>query len=214
MARKPIELEVSGMLTPRERLWAAARKLREFTLVEWQDATKPVVRLDTCETYLRSLVKAGHVVATEPPKLASSRKGFAQSRYRVAKDTLDAPRVGRDGAKVVQGGATLAMWRAMRVLKSFDYHDIQRAASMPAGLGNQVLVVSPQTAKTYVSLLARAGYFKLLTAAKPGTAARYRLANYTGAHAPAVTRRKTVFDRNTGNFMWQESAQEVVDALE
>jgi hypothetical protein len=205
MARKPIQLERSGMLTQRERLWAAARKLRRFTLMQWQDATKPVVRLQTCKTYLASLVRSGHLVQDGEEQ---ANRGFPQTCYRIAKDTLDAPRVTREGKPVTQGQTTLAMWRAMQVLKSFDWHDVQRAASLPAA------PVPAETAKSYVAALARAGYFLQLQPAKPGTAARYRLVRKTGAHPPAITRRKTVFDRNTGEFTWQESAQEVVDGIE
>lgn len=206
MARKPIELERSGMQTPRERLWSAARKLRRFTLMDWQDATKPVVRIQTCKTYLESLVRSGHLVQDGQVPTA---RGFAQTFYRIAKDTLDAPRVDRAGKPVTQGQTTLAMWRAMQILRSFDWHDVQRAATLPG-----TPQVPAETAKAYVLALARAGYFQELQPGKPGTAARYRLIRKTGPHAPAITRRKTVFDRNTGDFAWQESAQEVVDGLE
>ncbi|MBX3588769.1 MAG: hypothetical protein KF796_19225 [Ramlibacter sp.] len=213
MARKPIELELSGLLTPRERLWAAARKLRTFTLIEWQDATKPVVRIATCETYLRCLLNAGYL-APDLTCTPRRRRGFAERRYQIVKDSYDAPRVARDGQRVAQGATTLAMWRAMQVLKDFDWHDIQRTASMPTGLGHTALTVPEATAKSYVAALARASYFTVVQPAKPGRAARYRLKHNTGAHAPAVTRRKVVFDRNDGQFKYQETAQELVDAIE
>lgn len=210
MARKPIELERAGMQTPRERLWSAARKLRRFTLMQLQDATKPVVRFDTCETYLRCLVKAGYLAAGPVQR---RKVGFGEAEYELVKDCLDAPRLDRDGKAVTQGLATLAMWRAMQILKSFDWQDVQRAATLPAGRGAAVQVTA-QTAKSYVNVLGRAGYFKTMQEAKPGTPARYRLVRNTGPHAPAVTRRKVVFDRNAGEFAWQESEQEVVDATE
>lgn len=205
MARKPIELERSGLQTPRERLWSAARKLRTFTLLEWQDAVKPVVRLHTCKTYLESLVRAGILVQAGEVQV---NRGYPQMRYRIAKDSLDAPRVDKAGKVVTQGQGTLAMWRAMQILKVFDFEDVQRAASIPGA------VVSRETAKTYVSMLARAGYFHVVDKGGPQKAARYRLVRKTGPHPPAITRRKTVFDRNTGEFAWQESAQEVVDGIE
>lgn len=206
MARKPIELERSGMQTPRERLWTAARKLRTFTLVEWQDATKPVVRLDTCETYLQCLLAGGYLKAQT--QRAAVNRGFGQVRYELVRDALDAPRLDRQGKPVTQGNGTLAMWRAMQILRTFDWHDVQRAASLPNSM------VKPATAQSYVKALAAAGYFHTVQEAKPGTAARYRLTRKTGPHAPAITRRKTVFDRNKGEFTWQESEQEVVDGLE
>lgn len=207
MARKPIELERSGMLTPRERLWAAARKLRTFTLMQWQDATKPVVLFATCETYLDCLVAGGYLKPIDAPH-QRPRGGFGEVRYQLVKDALDAPRLDRKGKPVTQGQGTLAMWRAMQILKTFDWHDVQCAASLPHA------PVKAQTAKSYVKALAAAGYFQTLQESKPGTAARFRLVRRTGAHAPAITRRKVVFDRNKGEFAWQESEQEVVDGLE
>lgn len=207
MPRKPIELERSGMLTPRERLWAAARKLRTFTLMQWQDATKPVVLFATCETYLDCLVAGGYLKPLDAPQ-RSARGHFTEIRYQLVKDALDAPRLDRQGNAVTQGLGTLAMWRAMQILKSFDWHDVQRAASLPDA------PVKADTAKSYVNALAAAGYFQLLQPSKPGTAARYRLLRRTGAHAPAITRRKVVFDRNSGEFAWQQSEQEVVDGIE
>lgn len=110
--------------------------------------------------------------------------------------------------QVAQGGGTEAMWRAMKVLPSFDYHDISRAATLGA------LVVKPNTAKTYVAHLARAGYLLCLKPAKPGTPAKHRLAKNTGPHAPAITRLKVVFDRNTLTFTSLQPVQEVCDGLQ
>lgn len=206
MARKPIQHELVGMLTPRERIWQAARRLRSFTVSELQDATKPVVNLETCESYLKWLAKAGVLSSTGAARNAKAK--FEEARYTLLKDSLDAPRVTLEGQRVTQGIATLAMWRAMKALKEFDHHDIQRASSIPD------CQVKPQTAKSYVAALARAGYFRTVRPSKPGTPARFRLIRDTGVHAPAVTRRKVVFDRNTGAFSELQTAQEVCDALE
>jgi len=90
----------------------------------------------------------------------------------------------------------------------FDYIDIARAATLGT------LVVKPQTAKSYVLQLARAGYLITMRPSKPGTPARYRLDKNTGMHAPAITRLKVVFDRNTGQTANLQTAQEVCDELE
>lgn len=209
MARKPIEIERAGLQTPGERVWAAIRKfgkLRTFTLLELQDTATPLVHWETVDSYAGDLRRAGYIELVAPVARANAR--FGQARYRLVKDTFDAPRFARDGGPATQGLATLAMWRAMKALKEFDYHDIQRAANV-----GDLCRVSPGTAKSYVALLSRAGYYRTVRAAKPGTPARYRLVRDTGAHAPAITRRKAVFDRNTGQFTWQQSEQEVCDGL-
>lgn len=207
--RKPIELEMAGLLTPRERVWRAARKLRKFTMLELQDAALPLVAWHTTKTYAQVLCKVGFIEAVDTQGRASNGGSFGEVQYRLVKDSFEAPRITRAGSKVTQGTATLAMWRAMKALKEFDYHDIQRAASL-----GKACMVTAQTAKAYVVLLARADYFRTITPSKPGTAARYRLVRDTGAHAPAITRRKAVFDRNTGAFPWQQTEQEVCDGLE
>lgn len=207
MARKPIQHELVGMLTPRERTWQAIRRLQTFTVLELQDAIKPVVIYETCESYLRWLVKAGYVKSSGVQRRGAKSK-FEELHYTLVKDAFEAPRVTRAGGLVTQGIATLAMWRAMKALGEFDHLDIQRAASV----GD--CQVKAQTAKSYVNALARAGYYRTVRAAKPGTPSRYRLVRDTGAHPPAITRRKSVFDRNTGEFTWEQSAQEVCDGLE
>ncbi|RSZ35099.1 MULTISPECIES: hypothetical protein [unclassified Variovorax] len=206
MARKPIQHELVGMLTPRQRLWQTMRKLRSFTVMELQDKTSPVVNLWTCKTYVQWLAKAGYLAAEE--RDAGSAALFQEFTYRVIKDSFEAPRVTGEGGKVEQGVATLAMWRAMKVLRQFDYLDIQRAASVGE------CQVSQQSAKAYVNALSRAGYFRTTRPSKPKVPAQYRLIRDTGAQAPAITRRKVVFDRNTGEFSNLETAQEVCDGIE
>lgn len=206
MARKPIQHELVGMLTPRQRLWQTMRRLRSFTTMELQDKTTPVVNLWTCKTYVMLLEKAGYLASTAASGDGSSR--FQEFTYRLIKDSFDAPRVTDEGGKVDQGIATLAMWRAMKVLRQFDYRDIQKAASVGT------CQVTLQSAKAYVNALGRAGYFRTMRPAQAKQPAQYRLIRDTGAQPPAITRRKVVFDRNTGEFAQLETAQEVCDALE
>jgi hypothetical protein len=122
----------------------------------------------------------------------------------LVRDQFDAPRTGKNA---LAGLGVLAMWRAMQVLREFDYREIAASASA------NDLVVKPATAQSYVQALDRAGYFKTVRESKPGTPARHRLVRDTGAHAPAITRRKCVFDRNTGTFAELQSAEEVAHAL-
>lgn len=209
MARKPIELEMAGLLTPRERVWRAIRKLRTFTMLQLQDTALPLVPWHSVKCYVQWLRQAGYIAAIGTQGKKRNGQDFDEVQYRLVKDSFEAPRVTRTGNKVTQGTATLAMWRAIKTLKEFDFHDIQRAAS----LGEHCLVPA-NSAKAYVNQLALAGYFRVLVKSKPGTATRYRLVRDTGAHAPAITRRKSVFDRNTGTFTWQQTEQEVCDGLE
>lgn len=208
MARKPIHLEMAGMLTPRERMWQVIRRVRKFTCMELQEACgRPMLNLETMQDYLLVLSLAGYLKQLNKQG-QDARAKFDQVRFELVKDAFEAPRLDKHGREVAQGTGTLAMWRAMKALKEFDYLDVQKAAT----LGQ--FKVTAATAKSYVVLLARAGYFRTVREAKPGVPARYRLVRDTGAHPPAITRRKAVFDRNVGEFTWQQTEREVCDELE
>ena len=209
--RQPINIEVRGLRTPRERVWeavleAGAGKAR-FDRLTVQDLCQPVVRWTAVEDYLLALEKAGFIKVAG--SLPATRGKIAQQRlYVLVKAPATAPRICKKGGHVRMGDGNEAMWRSMKVLPVFDYADIAKAATLGA------LVEQPATAKTYLNALARAGYLETLRQAKPGTPTRFKLRNNTGPHAPAVTRLKTVFDRNTGNFAHLQTAQEVCDGLE
>lgn len=205
--RRPIEQEVKGLQTPRERVWSAIRSLKKgFTAMTVQDHCNPMVLLSCVDDYLEDLALAGVIRCVRKGVRVPGRQ--QPDVYDLVKDQFDAPRL-KNGKPVTQGLGVLAMWRAIKVLqKGFDYHEVARAASTDG------FEVKPQTAKSYVAVLARAGYFRVIRPAKPGTPARYALARNTGPHAPAITRRKCVFDRNTGEFAELETAQEVCDALD
>lgn len=214
MSRRPINVELRGLKTPRERVWDAILCIADdypegvrFDRQTIQDHCEPMVSLSLVDDYTDDLVHAGYLKRVPD---TGGKKGVLQTplQFRLATRQGEAPRVSRNGAKVSQGSGNEAMWRAMKVLPSFDYKDIAKAAT----LGD--LVVSPATAKTYVAHLGRAGYLATMRPARPGTPARHRLDKNTGPHAPAITRMKVVFDRNTGTFANLQTAQEVCDGLE
>ena len=201
--RLPLHMECAGMPTQRQRIWTALRRHQPATAEQLQEhAGKPWVSVDQVQHYLTELTAAGWVQQAVKPGRRRGGQQFTAASYVVARDAIEAPRTGKSATA---GLGVLAMWRAMRALKEFDYQDVAAAASIP---GCQV---KASTAKTYLLLLARAKYFAVIRPATPGTPARYRLVRDTGAHAPAVTRRKCVFDRNLGAITWEQSVQEVGD---
>lgn len=209
MARKPIDLEFRGLRTPRERVWAAVLAApARFTPMQVQDLCNPMVQLEALKDYLDGLANAGYLVRAGGGQPMKKGRGLTEIEYQVVKRPAEAPRVTRQGQPVTQGTATLSMWRAMKVLKVFDWHELAVAATL------NTCIVKPATAKAYCKLLTQAGYLQVVRAGKPGMAAKLRLAKNTGPHAPAITRRKVVFDRNVGSFVDLETAQEVCDGLE
>lgn len=210
MPRKGIEVETRGLMTPRERVWAAAMTFDEgksFTKASLQDHCAPMVPWSVMDDYLPALERAGFIKRNGGQEPVPGKKGEPISWVRVKK-SVDAPRISKKGEPVTQGLATLSMWRAMKVLKTFDHNVVASAASLPP------LIVGVASAKTYVNLLARAGYLQTVRPSKPGVPTVYRLLRNTGPHAPAITRRKCVFDRNTGTFAELETAQEVCDGID
>ncbi len=215
MTAKAVKVQLLGLQTPRERVWAAARELAgadkagKFNALEVQDATKPLVNFGITSEYMRLLAKGGYLAEVKkatPMKQHGNR--VSTPVYRLVKDQFEAPKVNVNGGPALKGRGNEAMWTAMKVLPSFDYRDIASAASLDE------LVIAQTTARKYVNYLALAGYFQTLrapTRLKPG---RYRLERRTGPHAPAITRTKVVFDRNTGTIANLETPQEVCDGLE
>lgn len=198
------------MQTPRDRVWRAAmtfRKGASFTKTSLQEHCTPMVPWTVLDDYLPALELAGYLkrVGGKEPAPGAMGQPIAYTR---TKDSYEAPRIDKAGKPVTQGTATLSMWRAMKVLRAFDYREIAQAATLAP------VVVAPGSAKSYINALARAGYLQQVKASKPGVPAKYRLVKNTGPHAPAITRRKCVFDRNTGDFAELQSAQEVCDGIE
>lgn len=215
MSRRPINVELRGLKTPRERVWDAillldAGKGNPFDKTTVQDRCEPMVSWTLVDDYFDDLEKAGYFKRVGGTGVSKGVMGKPIQFVLAAKAKRqgEAPRISVEGEKVTQGDGNEAMWRAMKVLPTFDYTDIAKAATMGT------LEVKPSTAKSYVAYLGRAGYLTTVRASKPGTPARHRLAKNTGPHAPAITRLKVVFDRNTGEFSNLQTPQEVCDGLE
>ena len=209
MPRKPIEVETRGLLTPRQRVWIAVRKLRKgFTVWTVQDACNPMVEFGICRDYLRDL-EASAFIARSKDSVPVPGKGIKRSapEFDLVKDQFDAPRLRR--GKVITGGAGMqAMWTAMKVHKRFTCDQLASAASFEG------MEVKLKTAMNYVGALTKSGHLKVITPAakdKPGV---YALVKNTGAYAPAITGLKCVFDRNTGELAPMQTPQEVCDGLE
>jgi len=194
MSRKPIvTLAAGGKPYGRQAMWEAMRGLWRFTRADLDYLN---VERDTVRSYLRSLVKAGYVV------VAVSQGHHAPAVYELVNDVgMEAPRLRRDGSPVEQGQAREHMWRAMKMLPSFNFLDIAVTA------GTEEVRVTEQDAKDYVKHLWRAKYLAVLKPATKRTKAVYKLARNTGPKPPMVTRAKIVFDPNLGKIAWVEEVE-------
>lgn len=191
-ARKPL-LEATGKLGPRERVWAAIRRLKTFTYDELGAITCPVPA-QTLKSYVLALERAGYVV-----RKGSNAPGRPQ-RFELSKDAgIEAPRVNGDGKTITLGGKQQALWRSMRILKSsFTLVELAAAASTDKA------VVSFECAKKFIRYLRLAGYVTITRDAQPGHAAAYRLipSKYSGPRAPVISVAAHVYDPNLGQIVW------------
>jgi len=137
MSRRPINVELRGLKTPRERVWDAillldAGKGNPFDKTTVQDHCKPMVSWTLVDDYFDDLEKAGYFKRVGGTGVSKGVMGRPIQFVLAAKAKRqgEAPRISVEGEKVTQGDGNEAMWRAMKVLPTFDYTDIAKAATM------------------------------------------------------------------------------------
>ncbi|WP_457571287.1 hypothetical protein [Desulfovulcanus sp.] len=172
-------------LSTREAIWQAVRRLREFTRTDvWKKCN---CDRSTVRYYLRCWEAAGIIEQIGKRKEGNGRPN---NIYRLVRDSLEPPRVRKDGSPVKMGIGRMQMWRAMRILKQFTLQDLV------AGASTEEHNVALEEAKTYCRFLLRAGYLRQRDNV-------FRLVNYTGPKAPMIQRIKRVFDPNLNKVTWE-----------
>lgn len=185
-------LEAAGILTDRERLWQAMRRLQTFDARELSLATGVDRRKTVLEEYLSGLVRAGILDKTPPARVG----GFA--RYALVRDTgVDAPRVRKNGSLVPCSGQS-RMWQAMKILKVFSVRDLVVHAGLPDA------PVTEKTAASYCRWLMQ-GQYLMPFSGEANDVLRYRFIRDTGAKAPQILRVKQLFDPNTGEVVTSDA---------
>ena len=197
--RDKVVLELSGMMTDREKLWQAIRHLRSFTTLELAVASKVDRASSKPKDYIVSLVRAG-IVRCEPQICPGT---FA--RYELVRDTgVDAPRVRKDGSLLPDSGQS-RMWAAMKVLRVFSVRELAVNASLPEA------PVLESTARAYCKWLVRGRYLVILAGQAKGDVTRYRFARDTGARAPQVLGVKQLYDPNVDKVVAGEPVSEAYE---
>ena len=219
MGRRPIHLEMVGKLTPRERIWREIRRLcaesgrsghragipGRFTVMQIEDATRFEWR--TIHGYLVGLQRAQppyiRIVAGNSGHAIARREGgkFRAAVYELLRDVgIEAPRVNSRGMETTSGRVFAGLWRAMKVLRRFDWRELH--ASLPE-LGARMPLVSIRTIRGYCQALERAGYLHAEIPSRGYRPTVYRLAKDTGPRAPVIQRVKSLYDPNLGEIVWQ-----------
>lgn len=148
--------------------------------------------------FMKRLTKAG-IIALADEKSKS---------YRIVERQSATPRIRRDGTIITGVTKNQAMWNFMRTsvgAQGFTAQDIVAWASTD----NTKINIS--TAKSYITVLAKAGYLIEIIKGSPGKPGMWRLAPdmNTGALPPMILRTKIVFDQNRYEVIGQPEIAEV-----
>ncbi|MBX8800700.1 hypothetical protein HBA92_08025 [Ochrobactrum sp. MR28] len=148
--------------------------------------------------FLRRLIKAGIVVLVDEKNNA----------YRIVERQSATPKVRRDGTILDGVSKNQAMWNFMRTnvgAHGFTAQDIVAWAS------TDVTKISIETAKSYIAVLAKAGYLIEVIKGYPGKLGMWRLAPdmNTGSLPPMILRTKLVFDQNRYEVIGKPETAEV-----
>jgi len=202
--RRPARLERAGALTPRDRIWSA---IRCFGPSDTFSAAEVMVAAaqhrDTVLTYFEGLAAGKVIEKLDTQRRPACRPHKLFLRFRLARDVgVDAPRVKGNGEPVEQGAGRDQLWRAMKVLKVFDWRELAAAAS------TEKHPIAEREASAYVRLLRLAGYLRVEQPARRGLGnaperLRFVRARDTGPRAPLVTREKSVMDANSGAIVYE-----------
>ena len=189
--RKPIDLEMRGSKSNRQRIWEAIRADREgFQIGEISQRAK--TDRTVVNTYVQSLLRGEFVEVV-------SGAPFKAQTLRLIKDVgAEAPSLTREGKPSNSGKGTEAMWRTLRILGELDATELAAQASI-------VAPTTVSTAGAYLVWLKRAGYVIEVQASTSKHRARYRLApgKYTGPRPPMIQKIGQLFDPNLGEVVFR-----------
>ncbi|HAT50771.1 MAG: hypothetical protein HQL07_04610 [Nitrospirae bacterium] len=164
------------VIEPEERIWA---KVREFGLLKtwrFQDLADDItVHREMVRSYVSRLIRGGFLTKTG-------------RRYQLIRDNgVESPRLRKSGEPVPTSNRE-KMWLAMEGMRDFSALDLAFVTAVPVN-----------DAKSYISHLAHVGILVLVSASRPGKAARrHTLRKWTGPKPMRILRDRSVFDPNTG----------------
>lgn len=179
----------------RQQIWDAVRGRDEFTTADIR-AALPGLTKDFVNRYLRALRQTGYLrYRPGPGRVLVLRRNSGPLAPQIATDgtATDANTGGSHPPRPTREPTTARgrMWRAMRMLRSFETRQLC-AVSEPTSLSNvQAMVLA----------LERTGYLRAL-GHKPGGAAsgRYILIRDTGTKPPQLRADGSVYDANEDRF--------------
>ncbi|WP_039017321.1 hypothetical protein [Halocynthiibacter namhaensis] len=183
MSRKPVDQRnKANKPQGQDGVWLVIRRLKQFTVTNITDETG--INRKTVTDYVKRL---------EAGKYLAKQDDFeVTKRFTLIRDGgVHAPRLKLDGKPVVQGTGNLNMWRTIRMVNQFNPRDLALQSS------TDEVGVTEATARTYCTMLLKAGYLRVLQKAVPNKRqAIYKLIRNTGPLPPQIQRVKQVYDPN------------------
>lgn len=172
-----------------------------FTVPDIKAFSKDAHR-DDISDFVRRLEKAGFV------ERVGLKEGSRTVIFRVVERQTATPKVRRDGSRIEGVSKQRAMWNYMRTnagAQSFTAQDIVAWAS------TDDMQISVDSAKSYIAVLAKAGYLIELVKGTPGKLGVWRLAPHmnSGPLPPMILRTKVVFDQNRNEIIGPVITEEV-----
>ncbi len=200
MGRKPVNI---GSYGTQDALWRAVRELKTFTRMELTHYVNRELSVNdhTVKSYLIRLERAGYI---EVSQVSKHRGVCRESHFTLLKDTgVETPRLRKDGSKVTQGIGREYMWRSMKILGEFDWHELVSVCNADG------YIVSEATAKEYCKVLAQAKYLSVVVQGRGSRRSRYRLikSRWSGPRPPQIQRTKCLFDPNLDKVVWSRAEQ-------
>lgn len=168
----------------RAQMWKVLRESK-IPLSRREISSKIGIDTKKCEhQYLNCLVGAGFVERLEGKP----------ARWKLVRDGgVEAPRFKADGTLIIASGSHEAIWRAMRILKTFTLTELYGYVSALASF---------DTVKSYVVMLNKVGYLR--SARKPNCKAVYTLIKNTGPKPPQIMKVKEVYDPNVDEIILRD----------
>lgn len=193
MTRQPVDqIAAAGRPQGQDAVWLWINENPEFKLSDVSRGAD--VHEKTARDYIKRLVAGSIVERTSPMD--------AVARWRLLRPGIHTPRLRADGTPVTQGAGTMNMWRSMRMIKEFTALDLAIHST------TDVVGVTEATAKSYCSMLLRAGYLRVRQKAVPGKRpAVYQFVRNTGPKPPQIQRVKQVFDPNLQQVTYAPGGQ-------
>jgi len=190
----------------RDAVWARIRELSRqgdgtFTTKDIEDVTRDA--FDTIRNYVAGLTHAGYLECLTPER--RKKEPYPEGRWKLIKDVgVDRPMIDRHGQPVKEPLGRSQMWRTMKIIGTFDKHDLAIAASTDEH------VIKTSEAGYYIRYLYKAGYLSLVNQSTTRQAAKYRMikTKNTGPRSPMIQKVTQVFDPNTGEVVWTAEGNE------